>query len=163
MNDVMRFTVVEPSGTVSFVAPCTVLEALVAACTHAPQSLNALLGFADSFAPGLQDRMSSGLAVFDEHNSRENFQAIRGALEYYQPRDVPVFRVVDERTRDASLQSVRAGVVVFNLIQKRIVQIQNTYNEIQRKGRVQVQDASAGTRRVQKYELPANWTLVPGR
>src|SRR5688572_16810260 len=100
MNDVMRFTVVDPFGTVSFVAPCTALEALVAACSHAPQSLNALLSVADSFAPGLHDRVSSGLAVFDEHNSRENFQAIHGALEYYEPRDVPVFRVVDERTRD---------------------------------------------------------------
>ena len=37
----MRFTVVDPRGRVSFVAPCSTLEALVAACasTNQPRTL----------------------------------------------------------------------------------------------------------------------------
>jgi hypothetical protein len=35
----------------------------------------------------------------------------------------------DERTRQASLQPVKAGVIIFNPRNRRIVQIQNTYSE----------------------------------
>jgi hypothetical protein len=162
MNDVMRFTVVDVLGKVSFVAPCNVLEALVAACARQPRTLEALLKHAEPFAPGLYDRVSSGLAVFDEHNSRHNLRAIHGALDYFSARDLPVFRVLDPRTQEAALQPVRAGVVIFNLVEKRIVQIQNTYNQIRRKGRIRVLDASLRPSRVQSYELPADWALVPG-
>ena len=44
MNDVMRFTVVDAAGRVSFVAPCAALDALVAACARGPRTLLALLG-----------------------------------------------------------------------------------------------------------------------
>jgi hypothetical protein len=39
----MRFTVIDPATRVSFVAPCPVLEALVAACARAPRTLADLL------------------------------------------------------------------------------------------------------------------------
>ena len=32
LNDVMRFTIIDPNGGVSFVAPCRTMEALVAGC-----------------------------------------------------------------------------------------------------------------------------------
>jgi hypothetical protein len=163
MNDVMRFTIIDPAGTASFVAPCAVLEALVAACASGPKTLADLLASAEPYAPGLSDHITSALAVFDEHNSPENYAAIHGALDYHQPRDVPAFRVVDDRTREAALQPVRAGVVLFNLVEKRIVQIHNTYNEIRRKGRIRVLDAATRQPRVHSYELPADWALVPGR
>jgi|GraSoiStandDraft_41_1057321.scaffolds.fasta_scaffold513845_2 hypothetical protein len=163
MKDVMRFTVIDPLGKVSFVAPCLVLDALVAACARSPRTLGALLGYAEPYAPGLLQTVTSGLAVFDEHNSPDNPRAIHAAIETASPRDLPVFRVVDERTRQASLQPVRAGVVVFNLAEKRIVQIHNTYSEIRRKGRIRVLDASISGARVHAYELPADWALVPAR
>src|SRR5436190_21545477 len=40
---VMRFTVIDNLGTVSFVAPCTALKALVAACSKAHDTLDSLL------------------------------------------------------------------------------------------------------------------------
>ncbi len=163
MNDVMRFTIVDVAGRVSFIAPCRTLEALVAACGRHPRTMMELLDAAEPFAPGLRERVYSGLAVFDEHNSRENFTAIRGALDYFAAAETPVFRVVDPRTQETALHPVRAGVVVFNLAEKRIVQIYNTYNEIQRRGRIKVADGTAGAPRIQAYELPADWTLVPGR
>ena len=163
MNDVMRFTVVDALGKVSFVAPCSTLEVLVAACARGARTLQSLLELAEPFAPGLRERVLSGLAVFDEHNAPGHYQAIHGALAYFAPGEHPVFRIVDDRTRDASLQPVRAGVVIFNLAEKRIVQIQNTYSEIRRKGRLRVRDASSGSPRVHAYELPADWALVPQR
>jgi hypothetical protein len=166
LNDVMRFTVIDRHGNVSFVAPCRTLEALVAACTTGVDTLDELLTAASRFVPELKDRVMSGLAVFDEHNSRNHPQSIHAALELLKPADLPVFRVIDDRTRQASLQPARAGVIVFNLVGKRIVQIHNTYHEIRRTGRIRIAsgEAPAGrAARVFQYELPADWSLVPDR
>jgi hypothetical protein len=159
----MRFTVIDPRGRVSFVAPCSALEALVAACASQPRTLEQLLAAAEPFAGELGDRVLSGLAVFDEHNSPTNYKWIHAALDYCLPQQTPVFRVVDPRTEELSLTPVRAGVVVFNLVAKRIVQIQNTYAEIRRRGRVRVMRNNQPTDRVHRYELPPDWSLVPSR
>jgi hypothetical protein len=163
-NDVMRFTVIDSEGAVSFIAPCRTLDALVAACANGPTNLGALLAGATSFEPGLQDHVLSGLAVFDEHNTRQNRTSIHSALDLLRAADLPVFRILDDRTRQASLQPARAGVIIFNLTSKRIVQIHNTYHEIQREGRIRVpraDDAPTGRGRVHRYELPPDWSLVP--
>jgi hypothetical protein len=73
-----------------------------------------------------------------------------------------VFRVLDSRTREASLTPVHAGVVVFNLRAKRIVQIQNSYAEIRRRGRSRAARPASPERRLIRYELPNYWALVPG-
>lgn len=159
----MRFTVIDPRGRVSFIANCDALEALVAACATQPRSLEQLLAAAEPFAGALADRVLSGLAVFDEHNSPVNVRWIHAALDYCSPHQAPVFRVLDPRTEELSLTPVRAGVVVFNLVAKRIVQIQNTYAEIRRKGRIRVVRDNRPTERIHRYELPADWSLVPAR
>lgn len=164
LNDVMRFTVIDKRGAVSFVAPCRTLDALVAGCASGPRTLGELLHAADQFAPEVEDRVLSGLAVFDEQNSKTHPGPIHAALDLLRPADLPVFRVLDDRTRQVSLQPARAGVIVFNLLHKRIVQIQNTYSEIKRSGRIRVQrsrgDGAAGPR-VHRYQLPEDWALVP--
>ena len=159
----MRFTVIDYRTRVSFVAPCPVLEALVAACAQAPRSLAQLLEAASPFAPELKDRVLSGLAVFDEHNSASNVERIHAAFRYCRPEEVPVFRILDERTQDVSLRPVRAGIVLFNLREKRIVQLHNTYAEIKRKGRIRVMRSPTAPGRVHRYELPPDWSLVPSR
>jgi len=162
LNDVMRFTVIDARGGVSFVAPCSAMEALVAACAAEPSTLDTLLAAASQFVPDLQPRVSSGLAVFDEHNSISNPGSIHAALDLLRPADLPVFRVIDDRTRQASLQPARAGVIVFNLKSKRIVQIHNTYAEIKREGRIRIpRRADGGGARVHRYQLPPEWSLVP--
>ncbi|MBA2448251.1 MAG: hypothetical protein H0V51_09525 [Chloroflexi bacterium] len=157
----MRFTVVDTSTTVSFIGPARALPALVAACAGGPQTLDALLTRAATFTADLRERVLSGLAVFDEHNGPNNYRWIHAALDYCERDDVPVFRVVDDRTRELSLSPVWAGVVVFNLQAKRIVQIQNTYAEIKRKGSLRVIEGARPTNRIQRYELPAEWSVVP--
>jgi hypothetical protein len=164
LRDVMRFTLIDAWGGVSFVAPCPTMEALVAGCAEAPDSVDRLLDAASRFAPELRSRVTSGLAVFDEHNSRTNLASIHAALDLLRPADLPVFRVLDPRTRETSLQPARAGVIVFNLVGKRIVQIQNTYHEIQRSGRIRLAPSDGSSRsasRLHRYKLPPEWALVP--
>jgi len=145
----MRFTVLDEAGTVSFIADCEVLPLFVSGCADGATRFEDLLGLVARRRPKLREYVESGLAVFDEHNVPGSYGAIHGALGYYEPQATPVFRVVDDRTRQASLQGVKAGVVVFNLRSRRIVQIQNTYSEIRK---------MAG--KVRRLEQ-AGWLILP--
>ncbi len=159
----MRFTIVDHESTISFIGPDRAVHALVAACADGPATTAELLDRAAPYTADLRERVLSGLAVFDEHVSRENPRWIHAALDYCEREEVPAFRVVDDRTREISLSPVWAGAIVFNLAAKRIVQIQNTYGEIKRKGRLRIMEGQRPTNRVRRYELPADWTVVPER
>ena len=162
---VMRFTVIDPEGSVSFVAPCNVLKALVAACSKAPDTLHDLLMASARYDDELKDYVLNSLAVFDEHNtngSREHIhQAIEYAGEQRSHHKLPAFRVVDEATRQASLQPVKAGLVIFNLKDRRIVQVQNTYADVKRRDRGRIHQRGEPTRRLYHYSLPLDWKIVP--
>ncbi len=66
---VMRYTLIDKSGTISFIAPWNTLKALVAACSRkpAPEDLLTLLEAASKYDSGLHAYVLNGLAVFDEH------------------------------------------------------------------------------------------------
>lgn len=159
--NVMRYTIVDGKGAVSFVAPCEVLKVLVAGCCANPPDLDDLLSAAERLDAGLPEYVYSGLAVFDEHNLDGNHNAIHRDLADRKPHNTPVFRVVDDITREASLRPVKAGLIIFNLLERRIVQVQNTYDEIRRAGSVRVRDTVKSTMRVHRYRLPADWAIVP--
>lgn len=159
--NVLRCTIVDAEGAVSFVTHADALPALVAACSADPASLGELLERSEPYYSGLKDYVLSGLAVFDEHNAPGAYAAIHRALEHLQPFEQPVFRVVDDATREASLRPVKAGAVVFNLLAKRIVQIVNSYREIRRSGYGHVHNRSGDTGAVFTYRLPRDWSLVP--
>ena len=159
--DVMRFTVLDEQGTVSFVTHSSALTALVAACSEDPSSLRELLEASRRYDRTLRDYVLRGLAIFDEHNIEDDHEAILTQLERLPAPETPVFRVLDERTRDVSLESVKAGVVLFNLLKKRIVQIQNMYGAIERAGTVNYHNGRFLSRREFAYELPAHWSIVP--
>jgi hypothetical protein len=159
--DVMRLTVVDPSGTVSFVAHSSAALALTAACAGDPPTLDELLLASQRFDRGLRDRVLEGLEIFDRHNGPGNLHIIHGLLATLPPRDMPVFRVLDDVTRQASLDPVRAGVVLFNLINRRIVQIQNTYEPLARAGEVNYHNGRFLSIHLLTYELPSHWSIVP--
>lgn len=159
--NVMRYTIIDGQGVVSFVGHCDVLSALVAACAQNPLTLEQLLDVADSYYHFLREPVLCGLAVFDEHNVPGQGQSIHSALEHLRPEETPVFRVIDEVTREASLQPVKAGIIIFNLPGKRIVQIINSFSEIRREGRGWVYDGARPTGKVFRYRLPKDWALVP--
>jgi hypothetical protein len=162
---VMRFTVIAPEGTVSFVAPCNALKALVAACSKAPASLDALLSASCRYDNDLKHYVLNGLAMFDEHNGTGSYEQIHSALDYADEQrthhQIPAFRVVDDVTRKASLQPVKAGLVLFNLKERRIIQVHNTYADVKRRDRGRVHEGGQPTRRLYHYELPLEWQILP--
>jgi hypothetical protein len=161
MSNFVRCTVVDDEGAVSFVTDGDALPALTAACAQNPRSLEQLLAISDGFYRDLRERVLNGLAVFDELNAPGNYDTIHQAFQYCSPHEQPVFRVVDDATREMSKQAVKTGVVLFNLRAKRIVQIQNSYREIRRSGRARVFDGRTLTNSVFSYKLPREWALVP--
>ncbi len=159
--DVMRFTIVDAEGTVSFVAHTSAAIALTAACATNPETVAQLLEASRQYDRNLQPLVASGLVIFDEHNLPNELQHIHEQLRSLPPQKTPVFRVLDEATREASLQAVRAGVILYNLWKKRIVQIANTYEALARAGQVNYHNGRFLSRRVFNYELPPEWTIVP--
>lgn len=159
--NVIRCTVVDVRGAVSFIVHADALAALTAACSANPSSLEELLAGAEPYYRNLGEQVLNGLAIFEEHNAKGNYQVIHRALRLSAPHEQPVFRVVDGLTREASLRPVKAGAVVFNLRAKRIIQIVNTYQEIRRTGHARVFDGSGLTDSVYSYRLPKDWALVP--
>ena len=159
--DLFRFTIIDDNGGISFVAHAEGLPALLRALWRAPESTEQLLDLTEPFYHDLRDRVLNGLAVFDEENTPGNYEAVHEALRSLPPHQQPVFRIVDDETREASLRPVKAGGVIVNLLAKRIVQIQNTYQEIGRKGCGRIFDGERVTESIYFYRLPREWELVP--
>ena len=159
--NVFRCTLIDHAGGVSFVADAAALPALLYGCQRGPASVEELLHLAEPYYQGLCERVLNGLAIFDERNVPGHYEAIHQALDFCAPHEQPPFRIVDDVTREASLRPVKAGVILFNLAHKRIVQIQNSYGEITRSGRGRIYDGQALTRRVFRYTLPGDWRIVP--
>jgi hypothetical protein len=162
---VMRFTVVDPEGTVSFVAPCNALKALVAACGKGATDLQSLLTAASKYDTDLKGRVLSSLAQFDEHNVPGEYTQIEVAIDWADEQrarqNLPAFRVVNEKTRQASLEPVGAGLVLFNLPNRRIIQVQNTYAAVRRQDRGRIHENGEPTERLYQYRLPADWQILP--
>lgn len=159
--DVMRMTVIDRNGTVSFVAHCSAALALTAACSRNPETLVDLLDASVAYDRGVRRRILNGLAVFDEHNLPDNLAAVHRQLESLAPGEMPPFRVLDAKTREASLRPVRAGIILFNLVAKRIVQIENTYEPLLRSGEVNFHNGQFLSIRLVPYELSPDWSIVP--
>ncbi len=159
--NLMRLTLIDAGGGVSFVAHGEALPALLRACATSPGTIDELLERTEPYYQGLRERIENGLAMFDERNAPGHYETIHGALDAARPEESPLFRIVDEVTREASLRPVKAGAIVINLIDRRIIQLQNGYQEITRNGRGRVFDGERMTERTFVYRLPKDWALVP--
>ena len=159
--NLLRLTIIDPGGGVSFVAHGEALPALLRACATSPGTIDELLERAEPYYRGLQERVANGLAMFDERNTPGNYETIHRSLELAAPDESPLFRIVDEETREASLRPVKAGAIIINLTDRRIVQIQNGYQEIKRTGRGTIWDGERMTPATFTYRLPKEWSLVP--
>jgi hypothetical protein len=159
--NLLRLTLIDRSGGVSFVAHGEALPALLRACTTNPAGISELLERSEPYYAGLRERVANGLAMFDERNTPESYAAIHHALEHAAPDESPLFRIVDEVTREASLRPVKAGAFVINLIDRRIITLQNGYQQLTRNGRGEVFDGERMTGDTFVYRLPKTWALVP--
>jgi hypothetical protein len=134
---------------------------LVAACASNPTSLQEMLARVDQIDRRLRDRILIGLAVFDEHNVEGNYEAIHRVLTEGTAEREPVFRVVDDLTRQRSLEPTRTGLLIFNLKDRRIVQVLNHFYEVEREGEVHLHNGEKYSRRTVTYSLPESWSIVP--
>jgi hypothetical protein len=159
--NLLRLTIIDPQGGLSFVAHGEALPALMKACATNPASTDDLLVRSEPYYHGLQERVANGIAMFDERNTPGRYGAIHNALQQARPEESPLFRVVDEVTREASLRPVKAGAVIINLVDRRIITLQNGYREITRTGRGEVLDGERMTGSRFTYRLPRAWALLP--
>jgi hypothetical protein len=157
----MRFTIVDHGGTVTFVDDGFMMMPLVAACASNPNSLREMLSRANEIDRRFRIRVMMGLAIFDEHNIEGNYEAIHRTLEKVEGSDEPVFRVVDDVTRDRSLNPTRTGLIIFNIKDRRIVQVINLFYAVERSGEVHLHTGSRYSRRTVSYDLPEAWSIVP--
>lgn len=156
--NVMRLNVVDAAGIVSFVGPSHAVKVLTAACAKNPNTLSELLDYAEPYDSQLKRWVLDGLAVFDEHHTEDDEDAVpaSGTPELSSP-----FRVLGPITREASLQPVHTGLVIFNLPARRIVQVQNSYAHVQREDRGRVRRNGEPIARLYYYRLPKEWQVVP--
>ncbi len=159
-REVLRFTIVDGSGTVSFVGDSFFLQPLLVGCAAGARSLPELLDIANAVDKRIRDYVLNGLAVFDEHNTRENFRSIQAQIALLEGEDGPVLRVLDDVTRAESNRPTRTGFVILNLKERRIVQGQNLFGDIVR-GEAHVHNGHRYSRRTVPYELPKHWAVVP--
>jgi hypothetical protein len=157
----MRFTVIDAHGTVSFSGPGHCLKALVAACSYGPVELEDLLQRVRQIDGRFVEHVLNELARFDEHVVPEHPESIDRWLEQSGESTCEAFRVFDQRLRNRSLTAERLGVVLFNLPEHRIVQIENSYGELLRQDRGRIRVNGKPVNRYYHYSLPENWSLLP--
>src|SRR5262245_18072021 len=76
----MRFTIVDHLGTISFPGPPHALKALAASCSAGAGDHRALLDSLAHYDADLSAFVLNGLAVFDEHVAAANPDSIRAWL-----------------------------------------------------------------------------------
>ena|SRR5829696_1657963 len=156
----MRFTIVDDRSTTSFLAPPHVLKAITACCARGVSSVREVLSMLAEYDAILANEIKDQLSVFREHNTSSDTAWIQARFDQELDEAGP-FDVLDERTRRVSLEPTRLGLVVFNLPARRIVQVQNTYANLQRSDRGRVRRNGKPTQTFYSYTLPADWSIVP--
>ncbi len=160
-TNVFRFNVVDDSGSASFVGPAHCLKALAAGCSHGPSTLPELLELVRRYDPDWIEEVRLGLMVFDEHNIDVLSDDYAEEVTSEDDQDHRAFRIIDATTRARSMKPGHLGLVVVNLREQRIIQIQNSYAELHRKGRGRIRSRGVPTRSLFHYELPEAWSIVP--
>jgi predicted pyridoxine 5'-phosphate oxidase superfamily flavin-nucleotide-binding protein len=156
-----RFNVVDARGVASFLGPAHALKAMTAACSRGAADTTSMLILAGSYDADWALGVRHGLHVFDEHNTNvlsESFHDV-GADEG-EMRHHP-FRVLDADTRRRSMVPARLGLVVFNLKDRRIIQIENRYANLMREDRGRIRHNGRPTRQVFSYALSDAWSILP--
>jgi hypothetical protein len=158
----MRFTIIGEDGAISFSGPGHALKALTAACSTGISTHRSLLAALKQYDAALATTVVNQLSVFDEFVTPDVPASIdRWLSSPENVSDPSVFRILDERFRGKSLKPQRLGIVIFNLPEKRIVQIENSYGPLQRTDRGRIRMNGKPVNRYYRYELPEEWSIVP--
>ncbi|MGC4190046.1 MAG: hypothetical protein QM589_02270 [Thermomicrobiales bacterium] len=160
-RNLFRFNVIDQRGIASFVGPAHALKVIAAACSRGAESLQSVLEMAAEYDAEWARSVRQGLYRFDEHNIdvlSSDF-ALVGSGDGDQQNHP--FRVLDATTRQRSMEPASLGLVVFNLKERRIIQIQNRYADLMRNDRGRVRRNGLPTRQLFSYSLSDAWSIVP--
>jgi hypothetical protein len=157
----MRFTLVDSSGAISFRGPGHGLKMLTAACSFGARSHREVLDQLESLDRCLADSVRNGLSKFDEHCIESEPESVDRWIESHESLSDQPFRVFNQVMRRASLMPERLGIVIFNLQEQRIVQVQNSYGTLLRSDRGRIRQDNRPTSRFYSYDLPNDWSIVP--
>jgi hypothetical protein len=161
MNGLLRITLIDNEGTISFGAAGHVAKMMAAACAHNPSSIEEVLMTLGSLDPESAMALRHGLARFDEFVVRDDASSIDEWLAQNDPVDGTPFRLIDDRLREATLTPLPLGLIMVNLPDKRIVQIENRYGPLLRKDRGRMRREGEPVGQVYTYELSPDWSLLP--
>lgn len=156
----MRFNIIDSNQTVTFLAPPHALKALAAGCSSGADSVADLLGSLTRYDPDLGRNLREQLAIFQEHNLGGATGWVHDRIDE-NPDYAPPVVVLDARTRELSQRPGELGLIVFNLPAKRIIQIQNTYANLERSDRGRIRRNGQPVRALYSYTLPDDWAIVP--
>lgn len=156
----IRFTIIDASSTITFLAPPHALKAFAAACAHGAETTLTLISGIERYDAELSRHLRAQLGVFQEHNVARNTTWIANRLETQPDHPDPVV-VLDDQTRELSQRPGPLGLIVINLPAKRFVQVQNNCANLERSDRGRLRRNGQPIRTLYHYTLPDEWTIVP--
>ena len=156
-----RVNLIDERGTISLLTP-----------PHGPKMLTAVAGLGLETSREMLEavaamdeswirQVQSQLAMFSEFNVDSLDEDWREMVEENDSVVHPAFRVIDGVTRSRSLVPGSLGLIVFNLKQRRIIQVQNAWDELERTGEGRYRIDGDIDERMYSYTLPETWSLVP--
>ena len=156
-----RVNLIDERGTISLLTP-----------PHGPKMLTAVAGLGLETSREMLEavaamdeswirQVQSQLAMFSEFNVESLDEDWREMVEENDSVVHPAFRVIDGVTRSRSLVPGSLGLIVFNLKQRRIIQVQNAWDELERTGEGRYRIDGDIDERMYTYTLPETWSLVP--
>jgi hypothetical protein len=161
MAQQVRITFIDLNGTVSFGAEGHILKMLAHACSRNPVDFGEVLGILDKLDPDTALATRKGIARFDEFVVGGDPDSVTEWLKDHDPTDGRPIRLVDPRLREATLSPLELGIVLFNLPDRRVVQIENRYGTLLRKDRGRMRRDGRPVAQIYRYELSDDWSLLP--
>jgi hypothetical protein len=157
-HDGFRLNVIDERASVSFLGPAHAAKAVAAACSHGASTWQEILGRTQRYDPDWTSDVRRGILRFEEHHlpSDDPLPPIEPSFVMDEP-----FRIWDAETRRVSMQPGVLGLVIFNLREQRIIQVQNSYSDLQRQGRGRIRINGRPTPTIYHYKLPEDWVILP--
>lgn len=157
----IRYNVVDPRGVVSFVAAGHLGKMLAAGASASPATLPELLVGVHPLDTRAVDAVRRDLLTFDEFVLGADEVDLDAWHDRVGEIDRRAFRVVNPELRELSLRPAELGLVIVNLIDRRIIQLEDRYGRIEREDRGRIRVDGRPVNRYYEYALPFDWTILP--
>lgn len=157
----MRITVIGGDRAISFSGPGHILKMMTAVvstgCTCLPDILSRLEKLDDEFVAAVRRELS----IFDEHCLAGDEGLTLSWFRDQPAAGTQAFRVIDPLTRRKNTEADQLGLTIFNLNDRRIVQVQNSFGNLLRQDRGRLRRGGKPIGTYYAYELPPSWAIVP--